>query len=91
MVSFDVTKEEAELIHAIALKAARQFDLDPLNIEMDICATHANGNPLRLGELLHAKGFNFTHDIIGISNHIDRKTGKLKDFFVPRYSAPIQS
>lgn len=54
---------------------------------MDISACHANGNPLKLDELLVAKEFDFTHDICGIAAHMNRETGKLEDCFSPRYSA----
>lgn len=53
---------------------------------MDITAVHANGNPLKLAELLATDDFNFTHDVFGITRHIDRETGKLGGCFVPRFS-----
>jgi hypothetical protein len=55
---------------------------------MDLTAVHANGCPLRLGDLLASDTFEFIHDIVGIERHVDRKTGKLRGFFVPRYAAP---
>lgn len=85
-VSFKVTPQESFWIHSIAMKAARKFKIDLLEIEMDITACHANGNPLRLRKLLVAKPFDFTHDVLGIRQHLDRNTGKLKDNFLPRYS-----
>ena len=39
-----------------------------------------------LEELLHADGFDFTHDVWGIRRHINRKTGQLEDCFTPRYA-----
>lgn len=62
--------------------------VDRLSLHMDISATHANGCPLKLKELLEADDFNFLHDICGIIRHIDRKTGKLTNFFWPRYAKP---
>lgn len=59
-----------------------------LALEMDINAVHSNGNPLRLAELLSASVVGFTHDVTGIRKHIDRRTGKLKNFFLPRFSQP---
>lgn len=53
---------------------------------MDLCACHANGNPLRLADLLAADDLNFTHDITGIARHMDRETGQLRDLFSPRFS-----
>jgi hypothetical protein len=55
-------------------------------LTMDITAVHANGNPLRLADLLAADDFNFTHDVYSIVRHIDRKSGQLGDCFVPRFS-----
>jgi hypothetical protein len=53
---------------------------------MDIDATHCNGTPLKLEELLKADDANFAHDVFGIIRHIDRTTGKLTMCFLPRYS-----
>lgn len=97
MVSFKVTKEEAELIVKIAARAQVEL-FNPKNgqekswckqteqdTQMDLCATIAQGVPLRLEELLSADNFNFCHDIAGIYRHIDRSTGKLEGFFRPRF------
>lgn len=86
-VSFEVSKEDSLLIHKIAERAAREYKLDLLDIEMDITACHANGNPLDLQRLMNAGGNDFGHDIMGIRNHLNRDTGELVGFFVPRCSA----
>lgn len=57
-----------------------------LDADMDITATHCNGNPLRLDDLLNADAFQFAHDIGGIRRHLNRETGKLEDCFVPRFT-----
>lgn len=91
IVSFDVSEEDAELCRRIADRAvtlARRTML-PLNLTdvlMDVEATHANGCKLRLAELLAADDFNFSHDVFGIKRHLDRTTGKLTGFFVPRFA-----
>ncbi len=41
--------------------------------------------PLRLADLLAADDFNFAHDVFGIMRHIDRRTGRLDNHFVPRF------
>jgi len=41
---------------------------------------------LRLEELLNTDDGNFTHDIIGIVNNIDRSNPTDFNFFVPRYA-----
>lgn len=54
---------------------------------MDIAACHLNGNPLKLRELIDAPDFDFIHDVFGIRQHLNRKTGQLENLFVPRFSA----
>jgi hypothetical protein len=41
---------------------------------------------LDLQAMLNADDFNFTHDFVGIANHIDRNTGKFDLTFVPRFA-----
>jgi hypothetical protein len=89
MVNFKVSQEDYLLINKITEKAIKKFargTFSYLNLEMDLTACHSNGNPLRLQDLLDAEGFDFTHDIFGITDNINRKTGKLDNFFVPRFS-----
>lgn len=83
-------KKDTEIIHNIVGRL-RGLELVPpgfdyLSMEMDLSATHANGCPLKLEELLKADKFNLLHDLMGIRNHINRKTGKLERFFLPRYA-----
>ena len=80
-------KEEYGLVHDIAVRAVKgnpSFNL--MDLEMDIIAVHVNDCKLKLQELLEADTFNFFHDINGISQHINRKNGKLQNCFLPRYS-----
>jgi len=83
-VNFHVTNEDAALIEAI-VKRATPLPSNWLALSMDITAVHLNGCPLDLQRWLSAGGFDFSHDIVGIQAHLNRKTGKLKDF-VPRYA-----
>ena len=53
---------------------------------MDLCACNSNGCPLDFQKLLDFPAFDFTHDILGIREHINRTTGKLEDCFMPRCS-----
>lgn len=92
ILNWNVSKEDHELIAAIAKRAkeiARRHGADHTWHEavMDITAVHANGCPLRLAELLAADDFNFTHDAFGIAKNLDRETGRLKNCFLPRFSA----
>lgn len=90
-VSFDCPEAERKIIRAIARRARALYleykvDRPALDIDMDICATHCNGNPLRLADLLAADDFNLLHDVSKIARHLNRETGKLEDCFVPRFS-----
>lgn len=92
-VSFTVSKREREAIVEIARRAKsialkHGGDYSMMDAEMDVTATHSNGNPLRLFDLMAADDFNFTHDVFGIRRHLNRETGQLEDFFRPRYSEP---
>lgn len=94
-ISFRTQTAEAEIIHKIvdrAMEMARKLtgrspDFKPIDLTMDITATHCNGTPLRLSELLAAPDFDFSHDVFGIMRHINRTTGKLEDHFLPRFAA----
>src|SRR5258708_8956764 len=86
-VSFDISSTDAILIEHIVLRAASLLGGETLELMMDLTAVHANGNPLRLMDLLMASKFDFCHDINGIRRHINRNTGKLENF-TPKFSAP---
>jgi len=91
MINWDATQDEMELIQKIAKRGfCRQLHADALALSMDIAATHLNGCPLKLEAWLAADDFNFFHDIYGIYNNLDRKTGKLKNCFLPRFAAPAK-
>ncbi len=88
-ISFAVSYSDAGLIGSIVSRVARMNigkRIDQVGLMMDLTACHANGNPLRLSELLVADDFNFTHDVYGIQRHINRDTGKLENCFVPRFT-----
>lgn len=90
LVSFKTTPKEFDTIVMICErveKLARYDGLEPpdrKDLLMDLCATHANGCPLKLTELLAFPNFDFVHDVYGIMRHIDRNTGQLTRCFVPR-------
>lgn len=98
MINWKVSKKDAEEISHIAkmfLQARPDYPDDRLTLEMDITACHANGNPLDLtsmGDAVHdlenLRGYalDVIHDIYGIRRHINRATGKLENYFVPRFS-----
>lgn len=89
-LSWSATKEETEIIRKILDRAEALGiqDNDLMSLHMDIEATHCNGCPLKLAELLEAPDFDFVHDVAGIRRHLNRETGELEDCFLPRFAAP---
>lgn len=94
IVSFQVTEGEMKTIRSIvdrAVRLAYKYDiieLDRIDLEMDLCAVHANGCPINFDVLLAADDLNFAHDVFGIVRHLDRTTGKLGNFYLPRFAVP---
>ena len=83
-----LTKEDYELIGEAVERATKLFNtVDKLTLNMDLGAVHVSGCKLDLQKLLDFPDFDFAHDIVGITKHIDRKTGKLGDCFLPRCAA----
>jgi hypothetical protein len=91
MVNFSSNMEQAtkaaERYEAISgARSGRRYKR--INLIMDLTAADGeNGNdPLDWERLLAADDFNFLHDVGGISRHINRDTGELGNFFVPRFA-----
>ena len=80
------TKKDSKTIERIVKRMSTfpGIEVDAESAQMDITATHISGCPLDLEKLEGFEDFSFIHDVGGISEHLDRKTGKLKDFFLPR-------
>lgn len=95
-ISFETTRRELRIISEIAKRAFDELAIarenDPFSradVAMDVAAVHCNGNPLRLEALRDADQFNFAHDILGIRRNLNRETGKLGNYFTPRFSAQV--
>ncbi|WP_304818914.1 hypothetical protein [uncultured Clostridium sp.] len=58
---------------------------DRISLMMDLEVANKKFD-LRLNELLEADDFNFSHDICGIQNNIDRTTKTFMNCFVPRFA-----
>lgn len=90
MINWKTTKKDSRLIRAIVDRAMAIFEADPdityskSDCHMDIRACHVNGCELDLERLLSFPDADFGHDVFGIRRYIDRDTGKLTDYFVPR-------
>jgi hypothetical protein len=90
-INWNVTNEDAAIISKIVDRARRmaiKYDVEyeATDISMDVTACHLNGTPLKLQALLDADDLNFSHDVFGIRRHIDRDTGKVGGFFLPRFA-----
>lgn len=91
---FTATKEEGEIISKIARKFCDIANnkgwkcCDAIDVEMDIEAVHCNCIPLRLEDMLNADEFSLIHDICGINRNLNRETGQIENFFLPRFSKP---
>jgi hypothetical protein len=90
-INFHVEKRDYNNINRIADRAvtmAKQscINYDKMSALMDLTAVHANGCPLRLETLAESTDGDFAHDVFGIRQNLNRKTGQLENFFVPRYA-----
>ena len=88
-ISFNISADDAMIVADIARIVVEVRNLDQMAVEMDLTACHASGNPMDFQRLLDAHRTapqDFWHDLNGIILNINRKTGKLGDCFVPRYS-----
>jgi hypothetical protein len=92
-IDFHANPMDQARIHDIVHRAERLYaehghTVDRISLSMDLTATHLNGCPLDLDKLLAAPDFDFVHDIEGITDHLDRDTGKLTRCFLPRCARP---
>src|SRR5690606_9309913 len=91
-VSFKLDRTDLPAVQAIVDRAMTAGLYESASdASMDVIATHLNGNPLRLAELAVTSRFDFVHDVAGIRDCIDRRTGKMTRGFRPRYSQPEAS
>lgn len=92
MISFRVSREDDAIIQSLADRAvttaqAAGVSYPRMDAVMDLTACHANACRLNLQALAIADAFTFAHDVLGIRRHLNRKTGKLENCFVPRLAA----
>lgn len=90
-INFTATQADRALIEKIACRAMQMRGIsgtyaDKIDVELDLLAVHANGCPLKLTDMLNADDFQFAHDVFGIARHLNRKTGRLENCFLPRYA-----
>lgn len=87
MLNFDLNNTDREYARKIAVRAVEYLDvLSVMEIIMDLSVVHNHDCGLDLAQFSAADDFNLLHDVVGIHNHLNRKTGKLEDCFVPRFA-----
>lgn len=74
----DRYQEERESAHLLALD-----ETERLHHYMNLCAVHATEG-LNLMKLATGSTMDLFHDLAGIDLYLDRDTGKLGHFFIPR-------
>ena len=81
------TKKENILIVAIAKRVEKLLP-EPVpslaQINMYIAGTHIYSGPLDLQQLLDSRDTDVVHDVSGMIYNLDKKTGKLLNYFRPR-------
>jgi len=82
----DFSLAVAIMKRAVEMAKEYQTFLDPNQCLMDIVVCHCNGCPLHLLRLLMSDPEDFSHDVLGIAVHIDRKSGRLCHGFIPRFA-----
>lgn len=93
MIKWTATKKEMNKITTIVRRARALGVGDNTSgkMMMDFEACHCNGTPLDLGKIIRANNLNFIHDVCGIQRHLDRDTGQLTGFFLPRGAAVLKA
>jgi hypothetical protein len=92
MISWKITKADFALLVKVAERVERDIPSYPDKrqaLVMDLNACHSNGCPLDFTGLLAADPLDFSHDILEIRHNLNRRTGQLEEFFVPRYAASV--
>lgn len=94
-IEWKACPEDTDLLKQIAFRAwellgQKRSAADLERICMDLTACHLNGCPLRLNDMLWGNDLDLMHDITLIYKHIDRRTGKLTGFALPRYHKPLK-
>lgn len=82
----NLSKEEYALCNQIAERSVKECGLDKCTAFMDITICHSEVIEIKLEELLNAPFEDFSHDVLGINQHLYHDIHKLTDCFLPRYA-----
>jgi hypothetical protein len=83
MLNFKTEPGEHDAIVLIARRATEELNADFVETMMDITVAN-NDTKLDLEGLLAFPRFDFAHDVFGIRRHLNRKTGVIEGYFLPR-------
>lgn len=83
-MNWNATKQEEQFITTIMKMLPKHAN--NINTRMDIIAVHLNICPLDLKAMAESAPFSVIHDVGGIVRNLNRKTIKLENNFVPRFS-----
>lgn len=91
MMLFKASNKDLELFITIATRgydACRNTEvvLAVTEIMQDLAACHNYACPLDLEAMTTGPIQDVLHDLFGIRAHLNRETGQLEDFFVPRFA-----
>ena len=87
-LNMDCTPKEKQQIGLIVNRMLKTSpSTNKLTSHSGISMVHLNGCPLDLDGLINASDADFYHDINGIFLNLNTETGRLEDYFVPRFSA----
>lgn len=79
--------DEGPIINQIVARATKLgvvMKKDATQLALDLRTIQTKGKRLDLGALLKYQDDDFAHDVRGIRTHLDRFSGALMHFFVPR-------
>jgi hypothetical protein len=83
-----VTVEEDHLLDGIIKRisniAPNRFDEKKL--KTDLTVVHLKFAPLNLLAMFNGKDKDLLHDVVGITRNISKSSGKLNEYFMPRFS-----
>lgn len=89
--NFELSAEDQASVETITRRAvaiataANMRAITAQAVMMDVTVCHNHAIPLDLAGLAVASKGDFAHDVFGIVQKLDRRTGELTDCFTPRY------
>lgn len=86
-MSMKARQQQIRKITKKAIEEVFKDEYDFMSLEMDLETADCD-IPMDLDRLFKFDAFNFSHDVCGIVQHLNRRTAKLGDCFVPRCALP---